>query len=58
MKNVSIGKIILYLIIAFVVVSIWKDPQGSADAAGIFLSSVGRFFHTLGSKTSTFVKNI
>lgn len=58
MKNVPLGKIILYLIIAFVVVSIWKDPAGSADAAGAFLSSLGRFFHTLGGKASTFLKNL
>ncbi len=58
MKNLSIGKIILYLIIAFVVVSIWKDPQGSASAAGTFLSSLGRFAHTVGHKSQMFMKNI
>jgi hypothetical protein len=57
-KNVPITKIILYLVVAFVVVSIWKDPAGSAGSAGDFLSSLGRFFHTLGSKTSTFFKNL
>jgi hypothetical protein len=58
MKNIPLGKIILYLIIAFVVVSIWKDPKGSADVTGTFLSSVGHFFGDLGHRTSTFLKNI
>ena len=37
------------LFLAFVVVSVWSDPGGSAQAAGNFLHSVGGFFSTADS---------
>ncbi|MGD9702511.1 MAG: hypothetical protein AB7Q42_07065 [Acidimicrobiia bacterium] len=58
MKNDTIKKILLYLVIAFVVVSIWRNPEGSASAAGDFLGSVGTFFSELIDRTATFVKGL
>ncbi len=55
MKNDTIRKILLYLVIAFVVVSIWQNPEGSAEAAGDFLGSVGAFFSELIDRTATFI---
>jgi hypothetical protein len=58
MKNLDIKKILLYLIIAFVIVSVWKDPSGSAKTAGVYLGNVGHFFVNLIDKGSTFIKGL
>ena len=54
----NIKKILIYLSLAFVVVSVWRDPAGSADAAGAFLSSVGSFFAAVIDKGSAFLKGL
>lgn len=51
-------QVILYLMIAFIVVSVWKDPQTSADYAGDFLSSVGSFLRELYVKLAQFIEGI
>jgi hypothetical protein len=51
-------KALVYLSIAFVIVSVWRDPNGSADAAGAFLSSVGSFLGTAADKGSTFLRGL
>lgn len=58
MNNATLRKAVIYLSSAFVVVSIWRDPAGSADAAGNFLGSVGNFFSTVIDKTSTFLRGL
>lgn len=58
MKKINIKQIVLYLVIAFVVVSIWKDPSGSASRAGDFLGNVGNFFVDLIDKGSSFIKGL
>ncbi len=58
MKMDNVKKILIYLSLAFVVVSLWRDPTGSADAAGAFLSSVGSFFSTMIDKGSQFLKGL
>jgi len=45
-------------VIAFVIVSIWKDPTGSAKTAGAFLGNVGNFFVALIDKGSSFIKGL
>lgn len=54
----TVKKILVYLALAFVVVSVWRDPAGSANAAGDFLHSVGGFFSTLIDKGSSFLKGL
>jgi hypothetical protein len=51
-------QVLLYLMIAFIVVSVWKDPQTSADYAGEFLSQVGRFLRSLYTKLAQFIQGI
>ena len=58
MDNGTIKKVLLYLVIAFVVVSIWQNPEGSAEAAGDFLGAVGNFFADLIDKTATFIEGL
>ena len=54
----TLKKILVYLSLAFVVVSVWSDPGGSAEAAGNFLHSVGGFFSTAIDKGSAFLKGL
>jgi hypothetical protein len=58
MKTDTVKKLLLYLVITFVIVSIWQNPSGSAEAASAFLSAVGSFFSTLIDKTATFVQGL
>ncbi len=58
MKKLKLTHILLYLVVAFVVVSVWKDPTTSATYAGDFLSSVGHFFRTLYTKLAEFIQGI
>ena len=43
MKLPSLKQILIWLAVAFVIVSIWNDPQGTGSAAGPFLGDVGHF---------------
>ena len=54
----TVKKLVIYLSLAFVVVSVWHDPSGSAAAAGGFLHLVGTFFSTVLHKGTTFVKGL
>lgn len=58
MKTGTIKMVMIWLLVAFVVVNIWKDPQGSADYAGEFLGSIGSFVSTLIEKTAKFLTNL
>lgn len=57
-KPIQPKKIALYLLIAFVVVSVWKDPSASATYAGDFLSQVGHFLRDLYSKLAEFIAGV
>jgi hypothetical protein len=54
----TVKKIVIYLAVAFVVVSVWNDPAGSATAAGSFFHSVGTLFSTAVDKGTAFVKGL
>ena len=54
----TVKKILVYLSLTFVVVSVWHDPAGSASVAGVFLHSVGGFFSALIGKGSKFLKGL
>jgi hypothetical protein len=56
--KINVKHVLLYLIIAFVIVSVWKDPATSAAYAGDFLSQVGSFFRDLYTKLAQFVEGI
>ena len=58
MKMDNIKKILVYLSLAFVIVSVWRDPAGSANAAGDFLATVGTFFSSVIDKGSAFLKGL
>lgn len=51
-------QVAMYLIIAFLVVSVWKSPTVSADYATDFLTLVGRFIVELYRKLSQFIEGV
>ena len=56
--NDSVKKAIIYLSVAFVIISVWRDPAGSARVAGDFLGTVGGFFSTVIDKVASFIKGL
>ena len=56
--KLDLKKMFIYLVIAFVVVSIWKDPGSSATTAGSYLGNVGHFLVALIDKGSAFIKGL
>ena len=56
--KLDLKKMFIYLVIAFVVVSIWKDPSGSATTAGGYLGNVGHFLVAIIDKGSAFIKGL
>jgi hypothetical protein len=57
-KSDTIKKVALYLIVAFLIVSIWRNPSESAHAAGHFLAAVGDFFAALIERIATFITSL
>jgi hypothetical protein len=51
-------KIALYLFVAFLVIRLWQDPAGSADATVNFINSIGSFFSSAIDKLSLFVRGL
>jgi hypothetical protein len=54
----AIGRIAFYLFVAFLVIRLWQDPSGSADATVNFISSIGSFFASAIDKLSVFVRSL
>jgi hypothetical protein len=57
-KNIDLKKILVWLAIAFIIVSIWVDPRGSSQSIGAFLGDVGHFLSELIFKTATFISGL
>jgi hypothetical protein len=51
-------RIFCYLFVAFLVIRLWQDPAGSADATVRFFESIGSFFSSAIDKMSTFVRSL
>ncbi len=56
--KINIKQLLIYLAIAFVLVSIWKQPDQSARSASDFLGGIGSFVGQLVDKSATFVKGL
>ncbi len=54
----AIGRVAFYLFAAFLVIRLWQDPSGSADATVNFISSIGSFFASAIDKLSLFVQSL
>jgi cell shape-determining protein MreC len=54
----SLRRALLVLVIAVVVVSIWKSPEASASAFRDFMGNLGSFGSQVIDKLSTFLKGL
>lgn len=54
----AITRVACYLLVAFLVIRLWQDPTGSADATVNFISSIGSFFSSAIDKLSEFVRGL
>ena len=54
----AITRIFCYLFVAFLVIRLWQDHAGSADATVRFIDSIGSFFSSAIDKMSTFVRSL
>ena len=56
--EISLKRILVWLAVIFVIVSIWRDPHGTAQSVGPFLSDVGHFFTQLLNKIAAFLSGL
>lgn len=54
----AIARIAMYLVLAFLVIQLWQDPGGAADATMNFISGIGEFFSSLIDKIGEFVRGL
>jgi hypothetical protein len=54
----AIIRISRYLLLAYVAIRLWQDPQGAAHATLSIITSVGHFFAQLIDKFGAFVKGL
>jgi hypothetical protein len=52
------GRIVLYLVVAYLVIKLWQDPSGAAHSTVHFISGIGHFFSSLLDKIGAFVKGL
>ena len=56
--KVNVKQILIYLTIAFVVVTIWNAPQTTGNSVGNFLGAAGGFIVDLIDKGATFLQGL
>jgi hypothetical protein len=54
----DIKKVLLYLVVFFVLVSIWNNPTDSAHTASLYLVKVGHFFVAVFDRLASFIKGL
>jgi hypothetical protein len=54
----AISRVAFYLLVAFLVIRLWQDPTGSANATVNFIDSIGSFFSDAVDKLSQFVRGL
>lgn len=54
----AVARIALYLVIAFLIIQLWQDPHGAAQATMDFISGIGHFFASAFDKVGEFVRGL
>lgn len=54
----AVTRVVFYLLVAFMVIHLWQDPSGSANATVNFIGSIGSFFASAVDKLSVFVRGL
>jgi hypothetical protein len=56
--KLNVKQLLIYLTIAFVVVTIWNSPANTGHTVGDFLGAVGSWLSDVVSKGADFLKNL
>ncbi len=54
----AVTRVGFYLLVAFMVIRLWQDPSGSADATVNFVGSIGSFFASAVDKLAEFIRSL
>ena len=54
----AVGRIAFYLLVAFLVIRLWQDPSGAANATVNFIGSIGSFFASAVNKLAQFARGL
>ena len=58
MNKVEPKKVLIGLVVAFVVLTVWNDPHGAGEQTGDFVSNAGSFVSDAFDKANEFSKSI
>ena len=56
--KVNVKQLLIYLTIAFVIITIWNSPDSTGHNVGNFLGALGNWLADVADKTTTFLKNL
>ena len=56
--KINVKQILIYLVIAFVILSIWNAPTTTGNSVGSFLGSVGSWIGDLIDRFATFITSL
>jgi len=56
--TITTKRILIWLAVAFIIVSIWQHPQTSSQEMGNFLGDVGHFLITVIDKVAQFLSGL
>jgi hypothetical protein len=56
--KLNVKQVLVYLTIAFVVVTVWNAPDATGRSVGDFLGSAGAWLSDVASRASTFFKSL
>jgi len=56
--TITTKRILIWLAVAFIIVSIWQHPQTSSQEMGNFLGDVGHFLITVIDKFAQFLSGL
>ena len=54
----NVKQLLIYLTIAFVIITIWNSPDSTGHNVGNFLGALGNWLADVADKTTTFLKNL
>ena len=58
MRYESARRLVIVVVVSFFLISLWQDPEGSADTFTGFVGGVGSFFSAVIDKGAAFVKSL
>ncbi len=56
--TITTKRVLIWLVVAFIIVSIWQQPQTASQEIGNFLGDVGRFLILVFQKLAEFLSGV